>query len=327
MFTMSRQARDYSLGSTDSEEQWLLPISPISFIHIGITGTYSGAANQDYNLLLAAMLTSVQVRYRGTSIISMAGADLARLVKAMGIFTPRMYGPLNSNGAARSLGLVIPFGRKLYDPNECFPNTAKGELELFISWDASNSSYGSLSLDISTAELPNAKPAQFLRYTTMSDTPSSTGVKDYDLPRLAPLLGLGIFASNTYPASGTPTLNSIKMLVNNQDYGYTDLDPTVGRDLNAINKSRSIADEMIAVTGNLDATYTQFAESGTGLPQTGIDNQYVYLDYDPARDGAHLIPGPGSSEVKVRLDYGAANAVRLHPVEWYKPSNLPGRSS
>lgn len=231
MFIQSKVAKSYSLGTTDADESWLLPTNPISFIAITMRALTAAANVVDTAMLLALQLLSVQVRFRGSQMWAVSGDDLMRMSATMGVYTPKLYNPAIADNSPRAVTLVIPFGRKLLDPNECFPVTSKGELELYISWDAVTSSYDTILLDISTFELPDAKPKQFLRATTMSDTPTATGDKDYDLPRLAPLCGIGVFQTASYPTSSTPTINSIKVLLNNLDTGYTDVDPVTMRAL------------------------------------------------------------------------------------------------
>lgn len=325
MFVQSKIAKSYSLGTTDADETWLLPTNPLSHIAITIRALTAAANVVDTVMLLALQLLSIQVRFRGAQLWAVSGDDLARLTTCMGVYAPKLYNPAIADNSPRALTLVIPFGRRQFDELECLPQTSKGETELYISWDAVTSSYDNIQLDISTYELPDAKPTRFLRATTMSDTPAATGDKDYDLPRLAPLCGIGIYQTTSYPTSSTPTLNALKVLLNSLDYGYTDIDPVTMRALSPCGVMQSDAGDTTTQLENAAASYTQNVLSTGSHTLTGPDRDYMYLDYDPRLDGKHLLGGDKAAEVKMRLNFGATSAIRITPVELFPPSLLPGR--
>lgn len=326
MFIQSKVARSFSLGTTDADYVWSLPTNPLDHILIKMNCLTAAANVVDDPLALLAQLLSVQVRFRGSQIVAASGADIARLCSAMGAHVPRLWNPAVADNSPRSIGLIIPFGRKLFDGKECFPASAKGELELYLSWDAVTSSYDNITLDITTLELPDANPTQFIRYTTMGDTPSATGVKDYDLPRIAPVCGYGIFQTASYPDNATPTINSVKTLVNNIDYGFTDIDPISLREYFSINRTPPMALDTWTQQENSAGGYTQYAESIVNHTLNGPARDFMYLNFDPNMDGQHVIPGPAATEVKARIDFAATSAIRIIPVELYTPQMLPSRS-
>lgn len=326
MFVQSKVAKSYSLGTTDADESWIMPTNPLSHIAITIRALTAAANVVDTAMLLALQLLSIQFRFRGSQIHAVSGDDLIRLTTCMGVFAPKLYNPAIADNSPRSITMILPFGRRMFDEAECFPATTKGETELYISWDAVTASYDNYLLDISTFELPNGKPTQFLRATTMSDTPSATGDKDYDLPRLAPLCGIGIFQTASYPTNSTPTINSIKVLNNSLDYGYTDIDPVSARAMSPMSAFQSPNGDMSLQLENAGGAYVQNALT-TGMHSfTGPDRDFMYLDYDPLRDGKHLIGGDKSAEVKMRINFGATSAIRIIPIELFNPQLLPGRS-
>lgn len=327
MFIQSKIAKTYSLGATDADDSWSLPINPLQHILIKMNAQTAAANIVDDPLTLLGQLLSIQVRFNGAQVVSVSGADLARLTSAMGIHTPKLYNPAVADNSLRTISLVVPFGRRLFDAKECFPASQKGQMELYISWDAVTASYDTITLDISTIELPDATNApQFLRYTTQNDTPAATGDKDYDLPRLAPLAGFGIFQTASYPDNATPTINSVKTLVNNQDYGFTDIDPISLREYFGVGHPQPLALDTWTQQENSAGAYTQNAESIVNHTLNGPARDFMYLNFDPLLDGAHVIPGPSASEVKVRINFGATSAIRIVPVELYTPAMLPGRS-
>ena len=325
MFVQSKIAKSYSLGTTDADETWLLPTNPLSFIAITIRCLTAAANVVDTAMLVALQLLSIQMRFRGAQMLSLSGDDLLRMNACMGIHAAKLYNPAIADNSPRALTVIVPFGRKLFGDLECFPATQKGETELYISWDAVTASYDNYVLDISTVELPEAKPTSFLRMTTMSDTPAATGDKDYDLPRLAPLAGIGIFQTASYPTNSTPTINSIKVLLNSLDTGYTDIDPVTMRALSPMNAPDPIASDTTTQLENAAVSYTQNALSTGQHSLTGADRDFLYLDYDPNKDGKHLLGGDKAAEVKLRINFSATSAIRIIPAELFPPSALPGR--
>lgn len=325
LFIQSRLARDYALGTTDADETWLLPTSPLAGILIGIKALTAAANLADSALTLASQLLSIQVRFRGAQIYAISGDDLLRFTTQAGIWSSRLWNPAVANDSRRSMELWLPFGRTLFSPTECFPGSSKGESELYISWDAVTASYDNLLLNISPIELPEANPSQFLRVTTMSDTPAATGDKDYDLPRLAPVAGIGVFHTASYPDNATTTINSIKVLLNNLDTGYTDIDPVSARGLCHLGLFPDVSSDTWVQQENSAGAYTQNALTIANHTVNGPGRDYFYLDYDPIRDGKHLLNGPAATDLKLRINFGATSAIRLHPVELFRPELLPGR--
>jgi hypothetical protein len=322
MFIQSRVARGFSLGAVNGQQEWLLPSNPISHIDISIKAQVVAANFADNALSLADQLSSIQVLYRGTQIYSIRGADLLRLMSAMGVFGSQFYNPAVAAASNRSLLLRVPFNRQQFNEMECFPRTAKGDATILIQWTAV-SSYNTITLDIATYELPQATPKNFVRVTTLTDTPAATGDKDYDLPRFAPLLGIGFYMTSSFPTAATPTINTAKILLNNLDTGYTDMESTMGRDQANCYEYPRYGNDQILQQENSAAAYTQFALTTAPHYTDGPSRDFFYLDYDPGRDGKHLLMGPGATDLKARLNIGVANALRIMPVEWFAPNMLP----
>lgn len=322
MFVQSRVARSFALGGANGQQEFLLPSNPISHLDISMRGIIVAANAADSPLALAAQLASIQVLYRGTQIVSVRGDDLVRLMSAMGLFGSRFYNPASAASSPRSLLLRVPFCRQTFNEVECFPRTAKGDLTVLVQWIAA-ATYSTLFLDISTVELPNATPKNFVRYTTLTDTPAATGDKDYDLPRFAPLLGIGIFQTASFPTAATATINTVKILLNNLDTGYTDLDAVTARDAAPHYDYALASSDTFTQQENSAGAYTQNAISVGQRYVDGPSRDFMYLDYDPTRDGKHILSGPNATDLKARINFGATSAIRIIPVEYFSPQMLP----
>jgi hypothetical protein len=322
---MTQVHADYPLGTTDGSNTWLMPVNPISFLHIGISGLTAAAAVSDTATDLMAVLQSIQVRHRGMQLWSGSAMDVYRMAKILTGRGSFLRNPASADNSRRYVGVLIPFGRKLFDPMEALPSTMKGELDLYMSWDAVTTKYDNIVLDIHACEIFDAQPAKFLRCTTMSDTPAATGDKDYDLPRAAEILGVGVFATSSYPTSATPTVTHLKLLRNGQDRGYPSLSFEMARELAGYRSGQGMGDATFAVIENTAGSYAQNATSSSRLLTDDPMRDFGYIDLDPTNDGLHKMETSNASDFKLRVTFGATEAVRLMPVEHYTPELLSPR--
>jgi len=285
-----------------------LPVNPVS--HIVMTLNFLNVTDQATLAELLAAIDTVRVLHRGQSIISLSQADLWALSAYLLLRGGLQGNGVDTDNAARWIGINIPFGRVLYNPDECFPSTKSGELQLQIDYASSFSGFDNVSIQIETVELLGAQPKQFCKYTTLSLTPVS-GDNDLDLPIGNPYAGILLY-STTVP-SGTATTKSIsqaKLLVDNSEQFYsqanweslrTDAQWRIGAQL------RYNPEIHLEVALPADTEAKQFVSDEL--------EHYAYLDFDPLQDSEYLLQTAQASSVKLRLTAEDTNAIRAIPVE------------
>ncbi len=199
-----------------------LPVNPLSFIDLRLTPVANALGTSPVLTDILAYITSVEVLWRGSSIVSVSLADLAALVGAL---TGEYPNQENQGGVASqrsSVKVRIPFGRRRYWTQELLPPVRRGELQLRLTYAATLTRAASLIEHIETVEIPDAAPSRFLKYTTFPKTPTATGDHDVDLPIGNPLIGALLFGT-TVPVGATETtsIDALKLLVDNVEFFYS----------------------------------------------------------------------------------------------------------
>jgi hypothetical protein len=222
---------------------------------------------------------------------------------------------VKTDNDVRWITVCIPFTRFLYSLIEAFPATRKGELQLQITYAAAQTGIDTVIAQIETVELLDATPTQFLKFTTQTKTPSSTGWHDVDLPIGNDILGALLYSS-TVPtgASFNASIGQIKLLVDNVEFGYSFANwESVHGELLFDRPHLWLAEHFHRLVPNTSA-----AEMDTGFQQEDdtLVQRYAFMDYDPLRDGSYAIKTSGHSRVNLRINQEpTADAIRVLPVE------------
>mgnify|MGYP001598309843 CR=1 FL=1 len=111
-----------------------LPVNPLSLIDIDIEAALSAAYTQVTMANLAAIFDRVEVLFKGSSVLSLSGADLlAYNAMVTGRFPPILNHAIGS-ASEQVARFRIPFGRYPYSGVECFPAVRRGELQLRLDY-------------------------------------------------------------------------------------------------------------------------------------------------------------------------------------------------
>ena len=199
-----------------------LPVNPLSFIDLRLTVVANALGASPVLEDLLGYITSVEVMWRGSSIVSVSLADLAALVAGITGEYPKQE---NQGGVASqrsSVTVRIPFGRRRYWGQELLPPVRRGEMQLRLTYAATLTRAASLIEHIETVEVPDATPIRFLKYTTFPKTPTVAGDHDVDLPIGNPIIEALLFGT-TVPVGATETtsIDALKLLVDNVEFFYS----------------------------------------------------------------------------------------------------------
>ncbi len=271
-----------------------LPVNPLSHIDLTIKCLNLTVEATLANVL--SMVPKVEVLYKGQGVVSMSAADLFALNCLQYFKEPVLTNRVATDNAVRSLGLRIPMGRWAFNPNECFPASRKGEFQLQLTVDIAVTNADGLILQVETVELLGAEPAQYQHVSTMTRTPSATGQLDIDLPIGNVLAGVLMF-STTVPTGivWTTTIDQARLLVDNMENQY------------AKANWESMHADLIDRVG--------YAGDYSAAAGNDIIYQYSLMDLDPSFDLAYAVETAGKSSVKVRIEAGDTQPVRLLPIE------------
>lgn len=296
-----------------------LPVNPLSFIQYVLRWQDGAAVGNTANPVADALsfISKVEVLFRGQAIMSMSLADLWFMMHAITGWFPGIMNLVDAASERHYLSLIIPFGRVPYAPEEAFPPSRRGELQLQVTSTAAVGTVDSPAHIIETVELVDAMPTRFCKCTTISKTPAAAGEHDVDLPIGNQILGVGLFGT-TVP-TGVVTnrsLGEIRLLIDNVEQKFA--------------KSNWEAfQQEIWMKSGLDLqtyrhTHAQAAAGDvvTGMQLLGILGyaQYAYLNFDVLGDGRYALQTRGRSRVNFRINSeGVNDAIRVLPVELITP--------
>ena len=266
-----------------------LPINPLSHIIFSLDGY--NVTDEATLAEIIAFINKITVSHSGKTVLALQSEDLYGLNCYLYRRRPVLEGKVATDNQRRVLSLIIPFGRTLMDPNECYPATKKGELS--ITWDTTvpTASLDNSTLNIETVELVGAAPTRYLK-SVMSplSAPGAVGDREWDLPIgnkiVALLLRLTTFSQASSHSYG---VDLVKTLVNNKEFGFSAA------------RTQCLVGELINRT---DGQSSVIAAQGALLPA-----DMVFVDFDPNGDGQWLLETAGKSRVHAILEMGVNEAT------------------
>jgi len=268
-----------------------LPVAPLSLLYLTLRFLEVTALPTWANIV--AMIARLEVLYKGQAVHSYSLADLAASQFLCFGELPVTCNFAHVDNAVMSMGFIVPFGRKHYGVKEAFPRTLRGELNLQLTYAGAIADPDNLILQVEAVELPDATPDSFLKMTTLTHTPAAVGQTDISLPIGNKLSDLVLFGT-TVPAGivATTTIQDVQIRKNNAEEIYT--------------KSNF---ETLMAMGCLRCSEPQLR----GV--FGIIEKYLRVPFDVYHDDTNLFDTAGANSLDLRITAGAANAIRVVPLE------------
>jgi len=295
-----------------------LPVNPLSHILLTLKYVQNSANAQLPFANVLAMMSRIEVLYKGSAVFSMSGLDAfasGLLVAGFESWSMNEYG---LDDDERALTILVPMTRTLYDPHECFPRTTRGELILQITYAAAFTLIDDVMAQIETVELPTAAPEQFIKQTTLTKTPAAAGQVDIELPIGNEISELVLWGA-TIPCADvdTATLDKLEILIDNINHFYSESNiETVhcmaGRMRYAPGYHGSHVHRLTA------AAFAQWDDTSAVIPADHVLSNHLHLPFDIFRDGRYALQTLGKSDVVLRIDAGDTGAIRVIPVEIVK---------
>jgi len=318
--------QDVAIAAAGTPLEKNLGVNPISFLLLTVRGVILAANATPLLANLLQVLSNVSITFQGTSIVDLSLADLYRMSGFLWRKWLRQQTVHDDAATVHFITVPIPFSRVPYWPNEGMPATKSGQLVAKLTPNpVAFTNIGTVTLVLEQIELLDAVPVQFLKQTTLSDTPAATGRKRYPLPLGNPILGVGLFGT-TAPGAGATTFNAsiaqVKTLIDNVETGFSIANWEALRGDAGI-RAPSVYDfadhehETPNVVGaGVNTSDVSFADL--------VDRQYAYLDFDPLGDGTYALETEGRGAVELEVNSDVADAIRIIPVELIR---LPGAAA
>lgn len=308
--------------AADAVESFDLPVNPLSALLIGIkplndTGTLANLIG--YREAVQAF-NRITVSYRGASVLSMRGEDLA----ALNWFRHGIAGSIangdNVNDERQCFVLPLLFGRFPYDPSSCFPSSRRGELVIEFDIDVADTGYNDFRYLVESIELLGANPREYERKTTIARTFAATGDNDIELPLGNTVRGLLLRGTTGFAgASPAPSLGRMSLMLDNQEVGFADTDFEIAQSLAGLfgRAYHPWQDHTHIITTDGNAQ-TELETLAGPIHETLAANSwgdFVYLDLDPTRDDTFALDTKSAATLLLRVNAETADAVRVIPVE------------
>lgn len=292
-FIRSVLVQDESIDAGDVKS-YDLPVNPLS--HIILTMGFYNVTDEATKAEALARLEKVEVLYKGASIWSLSGLDLWAMNGILFHDLPILTNQVADDNAKRYISLVVPMGRRIMDPEECFPATRKGELTLRITFSDTETACDNINLQIETNEILGATPSQHIKVTTISSTPAATGEMDIPLAVGNKYAGLLLWATTIPTQPGeTATIEWLKTKVDGVEFNY------------ALANWESMHGELVNRIGH--------REVYDGSADNDDLTAYSLVDFDPQGDSKFLVETAGKAEFEASINAGDTNALRILPIE------------
>lgn len=272
-----------------------LPTNPLSHLLITVSGF--NATDEATLAEILAFLNTVTVTDQGQTVVSLQSEDLYAEDCYLYGRRPHLSQRLAADNTTRTLTLCVPFGRKIYDPDECYPARSRGDLKLLLDTTVMATSIDNGEWSIEAIEMPDANPSRYLKSTTRTvKAPGATGDNDYRLPIGNDIVAL-LIRMTTFPGAGSHVygVDDVTILKSNKEHGY------VGNVAASL-----VGDRMFRLDG----------QSGIVAAQDIIPpDSVIWIDYDPLGDGKWLLETADASDLVLRMNMGVDEATNVTVME------------
>jgi len=294
---------------------WDLPVSPLSHCLATVKFAQNIANTQLAFANIAAMISKLEVQYKGSSIFNTNGIDMMAVGLLVCDFESWGINAVGDDNELRSFTFLVPFGRQLYSPVECYPGTARGELVIQITWAASFTEIDGVTIQLEAVELPEAHPERFLKVTSSSVTPTKTGEFDVELP-IGNQISDVVLWGTTIPLvdAATTTIEEIEIRKNNSEFMYS---KTYFETLhNMTGRLRAAPGYWAGHVHQMDAAaFAQYDDVSAVKPSNHILSNHLLVPFDVRRDGVHILRTDDAKDLHIRITAGDLNPVRIIPCE------------
>ncbi len=300
-----------------------LPVNPISHLIVTIK-----ALNESAKVTTAQLLGAVEnleVLKFGAAQAAIRAADLYALNCVLIGKEPWQENVTDLDNATRMVTLIMPFGRKLFDPTECLPATIRGELTFRYTVDIADTGYDGLIMQVEAVELLGAKPTRHLKYVTATATPSATGNMDVELPIGNKYVGILLWGTTVPTGTAwTATIEQVTLFVDNVEKYYREAywESLHGDLIRKCAPANAFAEQFH--TENTNATYAQNADTSAEEQDDTTISNYSYMDFDPTGDESYMLESRGLSDLALRINAGDTNALRVISIEQAPTEDNPG---
>jgi hypothetical protein len=314
LHSMPLPTRDFPAGTLGPLD---LPVNPLTLVLLSFELTnVAPAALLTYSAIddLLTNVTGVIIKHKGENIISGTLRDLA-YINARIFNRPLHWDRLAQTSAGiRRITVPLGFGRRAYDPKECFPATSRGNLTLELTRAANPAGFSDVNLIVETVELIEADPEKYLKYTPQATT-AVVGQFEQTLPIGNPYVALAFFDTALATLdTATSSWGQVKLLKDNVEQYFPLSDAQTLAAIDGVH-GRHVDPELASHVHQInDGAALSFSDDPV-IPVSQGFRGYFQMNFDPLGDGQYLLETTGAADIKLRATGTSATAVRVTPVE------------
>lgn len=316
--SVMKQNETVAAGDVKTDD---LPVNPLSHVLLTLKFAQNLANTQTAFANVMAMISKIEVLYKGSSEFTLSGYDAYATGKLLNQFEQWSVNINGTDNELRSFTWLIPFGRQLYNPIECYPASRRGELILQTTFAAAFTNIDGVSYQVETIELPDASPERYLRQTTLARTPTATGEIEIDLPignRISDIVLWG--TTKPVADTATRTIESAKIQINNVERYYA------RTNFESLHAMAGMLGAEPGAYGNhihqIDgAAYAQYMDTSAVKPSHHTLAHYLWMPFDVLHDGLYALETQGLSDLEIVLVAGDTNPLRVIPCELVEAAN------
>lgn len=298
-----------------------LPVNPLSHLLVTLSALNNTPANAAHNVYagLLQMIARLSVTYRGASIVAGRLIDLAFANALLSHWLPRLGQAGAVDNDVRSITVPICFGRRPFNPTECFPATRRGDLVLTLDPAAAlPAGLDGFALQVETVELLDAAPEAFTKITETQRTMQAGDQNEIALPIGNRLLGILLNAA-TFPTAAAldSSFGSIALELDNVEVIYSRANwlSLYGDMLRRMRTEWPMRTH--THKENVAAAYAQFAQTREQETDDAVLQAYAYLDLDPLEDLTYTIDTANAADFNIQVTSDVADGAvsRVLPIE------------
>lgn len=295
-----------------------LPVNPISHLLLTLAFTKNVAAQVtslgNAMRLMLQSITDLSIRHRGENIIQGSLQDLAVLGALLHGQPPIVGEYAQADNQIQFVTLPLSFSRVLYNHDEAFPATQRGNLRFYMTCGTISALWDAFSWSLEAVELIEDTPKQFLKYTTLTRTIPATGRQKIPLPLGNQILGALLFdPSDEIDTGAAYAFGKVKIMKDNVEQYFAESNWESIREAMA----RRLPNYALA-WGHDHAQAAADTDTGEETQVTADQPplQYGYLDFDPLKDDSYALDTQGAASLDIDLNSDVSSGtVRVIPVE------------
>ncbi|TET13526.1 MAG: hypothetical protein E3J81_08425 [Dehalococcoidia bacterium] len=272
-----------------------LPSDPIS--HLIFLVEFYNATDEATPVEILGFINNLAVADRGNSIINCNSEMLAALNLYLFGTGGIRQAPVSTDNQHEVYGLIIPMGRKLYDPADCYPGKKLGDVVLTLDTTVPTTTLDNALISVTAVTLPGAGPTHHIKYTQQNVVaPGATGVFSSGLAIGNDLLALMV-GMTSFPGASEYL------------YGADDFELMLDNRQEAVVSAKA-PDLVVEMMNRVPASIRSIAAQAAMVPAT-----HLWLDFDPTRDGEFAIDTSAANDLKLRMNYGVNEALTISQLE------------